>query len=351
MLWKLAYLLQPETAHQLAIGLLRRYPRFMSRLMTRPIDNHPALSQKLWGIDFANPIGLAAGFDKNAEIVPAMMQMGFGFIEVGTLTPRAQAGNDKPRLFRLSRDRAIINRLGFNNQGQQRAHRRLEMLYNQPKKSIIGVNIGKNKDTDDAIADYVLGWQQMADVADYITVNISSPNTAGLRELQQYKQLQNLLEALGNVRTKHQKKIPLFVKIAPDLGQEQIKDIVELSLTYQVNGLIISNTTIERFDSMKSYHMQQTGGLSGQPLFQKSTAVLAKFYRLTEGRIPLIGVGGVASAEQAYQKIRAGANLIQLYTALIYSGFKLVHEIHRQLPRLLAKDGYNHISQAIGRGA
>lgn len=349
MLQRLLFLLAPETAHRLVIRSFQQLPKLLPAMVgsPKPSANDSFLSQQLWGKTFPNPIGLAPGFDKNAEVFAPMLRLGFGFVEVGTLTPKPQLGNDKPRLFRLTEDQAVINRLGFNNLGQAVAYERLQRG-RAKTAGIIGVNIGKNKDSTDAVADYVMGWQKMAGVADYITVNISSPNTAGLRDLQQAKSLDVLLGALSQVRLQTTTNPPLLLKIAPDLDAAQLQDIVQLALHHKLDGLIISNTTIKRPASLKSSHASQMGGLSGQPLFDLSTAALAAAYALTKGKIPLIGVGGVASAEQAYEKIKAGANLVQLYTGLVYGGFPLLHKIQRGLRHYLKQDGYGNVREAVG---
>lgn len=349
MLQRLLFLLAPETAHRLVIRSFQQLPKLLPAMLgsPKPSANDSFLSQQLWGKTFPNPIGLAPGFDKNAEVFAPMLRLGFGFVEVGTLTPKPQLGNDKPRLFRLVEDRAVINRLGFNNQGQEAALQRL--VKGRAKISgIVGVNIGKNKDSADAVADYVMGWQTMAGVADYITINISSPNTVGLRDLQHSKQLEGLLAALSQARLQTATNPPLLLKIAPDLETNQLQDVIQLCLQYQLDGLIVTNTTIKRPASLKSPHASQMGGLSGQPLFDLSTATLAAAYALTKGKIPLIGVGGIASAQQAYQKIKAGANLVQLYTGLVYGGFPLLHQIKRGLRHYLQQDGYRNVSEAVG---
>lgn len=352
MLQRLLFLLAPESAHRLVIRSFQQFPKLLPSLLGigKSSAPDPLLQQQLWGRHFPNPIGLAPGFDKNAEVFAPMLSLGFGFVEVGTLTPKPQIGNDKPRLFRLQEDQAVINRLGFNNQGQAVAYERLRQGRGKVS-GIIGVNIGKNKDSADAVADYVAGLQKMASVADYITVNISSPNTAGLRDLQQAKSLDVLLGALSQARQQMTPNPPLLVKIAPDLEAGQLQEMVGLALQHQVDGLIMTNTTVKRPASLKSPYAAQTGGLSGQPLFDLSTATLAAAYQLTKGKIPLIGLGGIASAEQAYQKIKAGANLVQLYTGLVYGGFPLLHKIKRGLRHLLKQDGYKNIGEAVGVGS
>lgn len=339
--------LDAEKAHGLAIRALAR-----GWVPVSPSPDHASLKQTLFGLDFDNPVGLAAGFDKNAEAVIGLAKQGFGFIEVGTVTPKPQAGNPTPRIFRLQKDEAIINRLGFNNEGASAMHQRLQ---NYPEHSmIIGVNIGRNKDCPDAVADYQTLLTQMADVADYITINISSPNTQGLRDMQQKRQLGELLSALNQAKAglsdHRQQNKPLLLKIAPDIDQATTEDIAELAITHNLSGLIISNTTIKRPNTLKSAQHGETGGLSGRPLMHASTKLLANMYQLTNGQIPLIGVGGIASAEDAYQKILAGASLVQLYSALAYQGFGLIKRINQGLIARLERDGFKHVSEAVGTG-
>lgn len=336
------FMLSPEKAHSMAIMALK------SGLMPsgkRPVSS--IVSQNLWGLHFPNPVGLAAGFDKNAEVYKPMLDQGFGFVETGTVTPLAQAGNEKPRIFRLTEDQAVINRLGFNNRG-------LDYYVEQLKKKdaqggIVGANIGANKLSDDQVEDYVIGLRRVLGLADYFTVNISSPNTPGLRALQGREALDELLGKLKEVRANSNvdKKPPLILKIAPDLDQGECEDIAEIILKHQMDGLIISNTTLSR-DGLKSAQKNETGGLSGRPLFELSTRILSNMYKLTGGQIPLIGVGGVSSGSEAYAKIRAGASLVQLYSALIYHGPGLVRKINAELEVLLKKDGFSNITDAIG---
>jgi dihydroorotate dehydrogenase len=298
----------------------------------------------VFGLDFPNPLGLAPGFDKNAEVPDAVLAQGFGFVEVGTITPRPQAGNPKPRLFRLAADRAVINRMGFNNEGQAAALSRLEA---RKPHGVVGVNIGANKDSEDRGADYVSGLAAFAGVASYITVNISSPNTPGLRALQSRAELRALLVRLKAARAGQPRNPPLLLKIAPDLEDAELGDIAAICLEGLVDGLIVSNTTLAR-EGLKSSHAREPGGLSGAPLFEASTKALAKTYALTRGKLPLIGVGGVSDAETAWRKIRAGASLIQLYTALVYGGPGLVGEILEGLKLRLARHGLENISEAVG---
>jgi len=338
--------LDPETAHGLAIQALK------AGIYPRPDAASPDnLAQTVFGLKFANPVGIAAGFDKNAEVPDAILGLGMGFAEVGTLTPLAQSGNPRPRIFRLKSKRGVINRLGFNNDGHEPALTRLQQ---REQTGIIGVNIGANKDTADKILDYVAGIKTFASVASYFTVNVSSPNTPGLRGLQQRDELDQLLAAVLSQRdvcAKEQARVPVLVKIAPDLSDAELKDIVEICLKREIDGAIISNTTITRDNVQGVDNAQQTGGLSGAPLFEKSTAVLARFHVLSAGKIPLIGVGGIDSAQTAYAKITAGATLVQLYTGLIYQGIGLVGSIISGLSDLLARDGHENIADAVGAGA
>ena len=333
------FMLSPERAHHLALTALEN----------RLLPERPHLGQlktELWGLTFSNPIGLAAGFDKNAEAEAGLFSLGFGFLEVGTLTPLPQPGNPRPRLFRLAEDEALINRLGFNNSGHAAALARLKA---RTASGIIGVNIGANGDSADRIGDYAKGLETFNGTASYIAVNISSPNTPGLRALQSQKELSLLLSRLTETRRALSDPKPLLLKIAPDLSNQELADIAELSLANGIDGLIISNTTLSR-PSLKSSHASEQGGLSGRPLFELSTRKLACLYCLTKGRLPLVGAGGVSSAETAWQKIRAGASLVQLYTALIYEGPSLVADIVEGLTQRLKASGKNSISEITGTG-
>jgi dihydroorotate dehydrogenase len=342
---RLLRLLAPETAHRVTIRALAAgwVPH------ARGTDD-PILESHLWGRRFPNPIGIAAGFDKNAEAYRAVLRLGFGFAEIGSVTPRPQAGNPKPRLFRLTEDRAVINRMGFNNDGVEAVARRLSNRGHLPGP--LGVNLGKNKDSADAAADYVRGVQALARYADYLVVNVSSPNTPGLRALQGREPLAALIEAVKRARRDAcpEAPPPLLVKIAPDLQPEDKQDIAAVALASGLDGLIISNTTLARPASLRSPHRGEAGGLSGAPLFQPSTELLAEMYRLTQGRLPLVGVGGIASGADAYAKIRAGASLLQLYSALVYEGPGLVGRIKRELAQALRRDGFSTLSQAVGSG-
>jgi dihydroorotate dehydrogenase len=334
-----------EAAHELTLRAIERGLAGFLGAAARPEPDPPVLAQRLWGLDFANPVGLAAGYDKDARVPDAMFGLGFGFVEVGTVTPRPQPGNAKPRVFRLDHDQAIINRLGFNSGGLDAV---CDRLSRRIRSGIVGVNLGKNRDTDDAAGDYADGILRTAMLADYLVVNVSSPNTPGLRELQHRALLGSLLERLVSVRAATGCRIPLLVKIAPDLTTEERRDIAQVALETGTDGLIVSNTTVERPSGLVSRCAHEAGGLSGRPLFAPSTALLAEMYRLTRGRLPLIGVGGIASAADAYAKIRAGASLVQLYTALVFAGPDLVGQIKSGLVGLLKRDGFGSIAEAVG---
>lgn len=337
--------LPAEFAHGLTLKALKK-----GWVPPEPAFEHPTLACRLWGIDFPNPVGLAAGFDKDAEVPDAMLALGFGFVEAGSVTPRPQPGNPKPRLFRLPQDRAVINRMGFNNKGLGAFARNLET---RRRIGIVGANLGKNKATEDAAADYELGAARLAPLADYLVINVSSPNTPGLRALQSRAHLRDLVGRTRNaldsaLPPKSKTKPPLLLKIAPDLTDEDMKDIAGIAVFGGLDGLIVSNTTIARPDTLISPHARETGGLSGVPLFEPSTAVLRRMYALTHGSVPIVGVGGIASGLDAYVKIRAGASLVQLYSALVYQGPGLVARIKRELVELLTRDGFKSISQAVG---
>ena len=335
--------LPPERAHDLAIKSLELglYPR-----ADAPDDNR--LAQSLFGLDFPNPVGMAAGFDKNARVPRELLAMGFGFVEVGTLTPRAQSGNAPPRMFRSVGDRAVINRLGFNNEGQDAA---LARLRDRPQ-GIVGINLGAGRDSADRIADYVSGVARMAAVAGYFTINISSPNTPGLRDLQAPEALDALLARLQEARAALPGKAPpLLVKLAPDLVDEDLPELVGVILERGADGIVVSNTTLARDGLRDQGFAKETGGLSGRPLFVRSTRMLARVYQLTQGKLPLIGVGGVDSDETALAKIEAGASLLQLYTGLVFEGPGLIGRIKRALIAAMAKDGCVTLAPLVGRRA
>jgi dihydroorotate dehydrogenase len=334
-----------EAAHELTLRALELgFGGFFGAFAASEPDP-PILAQRLWGLDFANPVGLAAGYDKDARVPDAMLRLGFGFVEVGTVTPRPQPGNPRPRLFQLEHDQAIINRMGFNSGGLDAV---CDRLSRRTRAGIVGVNIGRNRDTDDATDDYAESILRTAKLADYLVVNVSSPNTPGLRDLQHRALLGSLLERLISVREGTGCRVPLLLKIAPDLTLEERRDIAQVVLDTGIDGLIVSNTTVERAPGLLSRHAHEAGGLSGRPLFAPSTALLADMYRLTQGRLPLIGVGGITSAADAYAKIRAGASLVQLYTALIFAGPDLVNQIKTGLADLLRSDGFASIAEAVG---
>ncbi len=340
--------LPPETAHALTVRALAA-----GLVRAAPGPDDPILATRVWGRDFPNPVGLAAGFDKNAEAPDALLALGFGFVEVGSVTPRPQPGNPRPRVFRLPADGALINRLGFNNQGLAAVAGRLAARAG--RGGLVGVNLGANKESTDRAGDYVTGVEALAGLADYLVVNVSSPNTPGLRALQGRAALDELLARLAAARAgaapAGARPVPLLLKIAPDLGPGELADIVELSLAHGIDGLIVGNTTVARPPGLKGRHRGEAGGLSGRPLFAPSTALLREAFRLTEGRIPCVGTGGVASGADAYAKIRAGAALVQLYTALVYEGPGLVGRIKAELADALRRDGFARVADAVGTDA
>ena len=332
--------LPPEAAHRATLSLLR-----ISALVPRAGTDDARLAISALGLHFPNPIGLAAGFDKDARVPDAMLALGFGFVECGTLTPRPQIGHPQPRLFRLASDGAVINRMGFNNEGAAMAAARLR---NRAGKGVLGINIGANKDSVDRIADYRVAFAALAPFADYIAVNVSSPNTPGLRGLQNRIELTRLLHMLVLERDVLKLRTPLLLKIAPDIGLETLDDIVAVALGAGIEGLIVSNTTTARPATLKSVHASESGGLSGTPLFAPSTALLREARARIGTKLVLVGVGGVSSGEAAYAKIRAGATLVQLYTALALEGPSLIARVKRELLALLARDGFANVSEAVG---
>jgi len=342
MIWTLGLhisrMMDPEDAHRLTVRALRLGlgPKFRD-----PPD--PVLASRLWGIDFHTPLGIAAGFDKNAEVPTQAAQMGFSFVEIGTVTPQPQTGNPRPRLFRLHADAAAINRNGFNNDGLHAVASRLAKI--QDRDFILGANLGANKDSKDWIADYVAGAAALGHLADYIVINVSSPNTPGLRDLQTHEALKELLDGVRNGLPRPR---PIFVKIAPDFDNVSLTHLAESLTALVVDGIVISNTTIGERDNLRSPLRRENGGLSGSPLFDLSTKQLAAVYRHTEGKIPLIGVGGIDSADTAYTKICNGASLIQLYTGLIYRGPGLIRTIQKGVATRLRRDGFSSLSEAVG---
>jgi dihydroorotate dehydrogenase len=338
--------LPAERAHVTTVKLLRAGLGPKSGEITSD-----ALKTSVGGLELPNPVGLAAGFDKDCDVPDAMLGAGFGFVECGTVTPRPQVGNPQPRLFRLVSDEAVINRMGFNNRGLDHFSQRLQARKGKP--GIVGANLGANKDSDDRVADYVTGLSRLWGHADYFTINISSPNTPGLRQLQGADEMEDLLGRLAETRaalTGDDPSVPMFLKVAPDVDVGQIARIVEQARTYGMNAIIVSNTTLDRPESLTHEHRGEGGGLSGQPLFEKSTRILAEFADAAEGKIDLIGVGGVGSGAQAYAKIRAGAKAVQLYSALVYHGPQLVAEICADLEARLAADGFTSVAEAVGAG-
>jgi dihydroorotate dehydrogenase len=342
---RLLRLFPAETAHDLAVGALSLLPA------GSPRSDPQVLHTTLCGRDLRNPIGLAAGLDKDGRAIAGLARLGFGAIEIGSVTPRPQAGNPRPRLFRLPENGAVINRMGFNSAGHEAVLRRLARYRERSGRNgpLIGVNLGKNRDSTDAAADYALGIARFAGLADYLVVNISSPNTPGLRGLQAAEPLRALLERLAEARAAAEARPPLFLKLAPDLDRQERAAIAEIALASAVEGLVIGNTTLARPPELRGRHRAEAGGLSGKPLFAPSTAVLADFARLTAGRLALIGTGGVFSGAEAYAKLRAGASLVQIYTALIYEGPGLLRRIKSELARRLAEDGVTSVAEAVGR--
>ena len=331
----------PERAHHLALAALRS-----GLVPSAGVFTTPRLRTQIAGLDLPNPVGLAAGFDKNAVALAPLGRAGFGFLEVGAATPRPQPGNPRPRLFRLTEDRAVINRFGFNNEGAQAIAARLAQ---RPKGVVIGLNLGANKDSDDRAGDFAQVLKICGPHVDFATVNVSSPNTEKLRDLQGAAALRGLLTGATEMRDTLENRIPVFLKIAPDLTPAELSDIAGVAVETGVDAIIATNTTLSR-EGLKSSHAAENGGLSGAPLFEKSTRVLAQLSKEIDGRLPLIGVGGIDSAETAYAKILAGASAVQLYSALVYQGFSLAGDIARGLDMLLERDGFAHISEAIGTG-
>jgi dihydroorotate dehydrogenase len=334
----LAFALDAERAHRLTINGLKLMPKL------DPARFPDSLKSTVAGVEFPSPVGLAAGFDKDAEVAEQMLGLGFGFVEVGTITPKPQKGNPKPRLFRLVEDRAVINRMGFNNGGQPAALERLRRTTHL--HGVIGVNVGANKDSSNRIADYALGVRRMAPVARYLTVNISSPNTPGLRGLQEEDELRALLAAVDEVRTEK----PIFLKVAPDLGPGDHERIVRAALDHHVDALIVANTTVSR-PPLKSRYSNEAGGLSGEPLKPLASEALRAFHNASGGEIPLIAVGGIADADDAWERITAGASLVQLYSAMVFDGPDIGRRIADGLAERLKRDGFSSISQAVGSAA
>ncbi|WP_310534987.1 quinone-dependent dihydroorotate dehydrogenase [Novosphingobium sp.] len=335
LLRPLIFRLDAERAHRLSILALQLGP-----VAPPPADG--PLATTVAGIRFPNPLGMAPGYDKDAEVPDAVLGLGFGSVEIGTVTPRPQPGNPRPRLFRLEEDRAVINRMGFNNGGLQAAHLRLSA---RKRQGVVGVNVGANKDAADRVADYVTGLSTMAPVADYLTINISSPNTPGLRDMQGDKELEDLLCAVAAARESGWP--PIFLKVAPDLDNDAPARIVAAVMKHGIDGIIVSNTTITR-PPLQSRHAGEAGGISGAPLHDLALQRLRDFRKASEGRLPLIGVGGIATAEQAWARIRAGASLVQLYSAMVYEGPGIARAILPRLETLMRQDGFTSIAEAVG---
>jgi dihydroorotate dehydrogenase len=336
------FCLDPETAHGLSIQALK-----LGLVPGFDTTSHKRLGQTIAGLDFPNPVGLAAGYDKNGEVPDAILRLGFGFTEIGTLTPRPQSGNPKPRIFRLARDKGIINRLGFNNEGHEAALARLNARAGKP--GLVGVNIGANKDSEDFIADYELGIITFAPVADYFTVNISSPNTPGLRNLQAGDALEKLLDRVFNAREKSSRHPPVFLKLAPDLSDVEVRAIAKVIAASSLDGVMISNTTLSRAGIVESATAREAGGLSGAPLFLRSTIMLARFRQQLPKTLPLIGIGGIGNAENAWDKLEAGASLIQLYSCMVYEGPMIARKICKGIAAKMDKENLSDLSQVTGR--
>ena len=339
----LIFKLDPETAHNLAIKSLKF--NFVPNILDKNKDD-PLFKTELFGKYIENPIGMAAGFDKNAEVYNSLFNLGFGFVEVGTITPLKQYGNPKPRVFRLVVDEALINRLGFNNLGAENI---ISKINSNKKIGILGINIGPNKDTKNRTEDYLKCLKIFHYAADYITINISSPNTENLRKFHNQEQLNNLLKAIEKEKQNLDSKIPIVVKVSPDIHNDEIDEISQVLLSNDVRGVVVSNTSDSTRESLINIQKHQKGGLSGKPIETKSTILINKFYKLLKGKIKIIGVGGVDSGQSAYEKFLAGANYIQLYTGMVYRGPNIVSMIKKELGELLLKDGVKNFSEIIGK--
>ncbi len=339
----LIFKLDPETAHNLAIKSLKF--NFVPNILDQDKDN-PLFKTKLFNKDLQNPIGMAAGFDKNAEVYNTLFKLGFGFVEVGTITPLKQDGNPKPRVFRLMEDEALINRLGFNNLGAQNV---LERIKSNKQNGFLGINIGPNKETKNQLADYVECLKIFYQTADYITINISSPNTEDLRSFHEQTKLNKLLETIDKEKKNLNSEIPIVVKVSPDINDYEIQKICEVLLSNRIEVIIVSNTSDSTRDSLNNVQKYQKGGLSGKPIEEKSTRLIKKFYEHLNGRIKIIGVGGVDSGKSAYKKFLAGANYIQLYTGMVFKGPNIVNMIKKELKELLEKDGVKNFAEIVGK--
>ena len=334
--------LDPEKAHDLAIKSLK-YNFIPQKLFS--VENEEVLNTKLFGKEVQNPIGLAAGFDKSAEVYNEIFKLGFGFVEIGTVTPKKQYGNQKPRIFRLEKDSALINRLGFNNDGSEIVKNRIE---NNIPKGLLGINIGPNKETSNMINDFIACAKTFFPMGDYVTINISSPNTEGLREFHDKELLEDLLLKINKIREESNFKKSFLLKISPDLDDSSIDHIIELSLKHNINGLILTNTSVRNRENLIDQKKNEEGGLSGKPIKDLSTNFIKNFYKRLNGKIPIIGVGGVDSGKSAFEKISAGASAVQLYTGMIYKGPLIVKEIKRDLINILKEKGFKNIKEVIG---
>ena len=339
----LIFKLDPETAHNLAIKSLKF--NFVPNMLDENKDD-PLFKTELFGKDIENPIGMAAGFDKNAEVYNSLFKLGFGFVEVGTITPLKQYGNPKPRVFRLVEDEALINRLGFNNLGAENI---VSKIKRNKKIGTLGVNIGPNKDSENKIKDYLKCLKTFHQEADYITINISSPNTTDLRKFHNQKKLDDLLKSIEKEKENLSSKVPIVVKVSPDISANEIDELSQVILSNDVKGIIVSNTSDATRESLINIQKHQKGGLSGKPITTKSTKLINRFYKLLKGRVKIIGVGGVDSGASAYEKFKAGADYVQLYTGMVYRGPNIVSMIKKELAELLLKDGVKNFSEIIGK--
>ena len=339
----LIFKLDPETAHNLAIKSLKF--NFVPNILDKDKDN-PLFKTRLFNKDLDNPIGMAAGFDKNAEVYNSLFKLGFGFVEVGTVTPLKQYGNPKPRVFRLVEDEALINRLGFNNYGAMNV---LERIKSNKQSGLLGINIGPNKDTENRLNDYIECLKTFNEVADYITINISSPNTEDLRSFHEQAKLNELLETIDKEKKKFNSKVPIAVKVSPDIHDQEINKICEVLLNNNIEVIIISNTSDSTRENLTNIQGHQKGGLSGKPIEKKSSELISKFYKILKGRIKIIGVGGVDSGRGAYEKFLAGANYVQLYTGMVFRGQNIVNMIKKELKELLMKDGVKNYTEIVGK--
>jgi len=336
--------LDPEAAHDLAIKSLKF--NILPKTMYEVEDEH-MLETNLFGKNFPNPIGMAAGFDKSAEVYNSILKLGFGFVEVGTVTPLKQFGNQKPRIFRLENDYALINRLGFNNDGIEIIKDRIK---SNKSEGILGVNIGPNKETKDQKKDFCVGLRNFFNIADYITINISSPNTEGLRDFHNKNKLKDLLISLNKIKEDNKTKIPILLKVSPDIIEDDISEISDVAIKNNISAIILTNTTNSNKENLKSLSKIEEGGLSGEPLQKISTEMIKKFYKQLNGKIPIIGVGGVNSGKSAYEKIIAGASLLQLYTGFVYRGPATAKDIKKELIQILKAEGIKNIKDAVGKG-